>query len=148
MLSLASQWLDAVPDFSWKYALVFASLIAATDPIAVVATFKKLGAPKRLSMIMEGESLINDGTGIVFFTLSLSLVAGTRVSFGGLAVDFVAIVGVGLLIGAAVGLLVSQVIKRVDDAMIEITLTTLAAYGAFVAAEQFHYSGVIAAVTA
>jgi CPA1 family monovalent cation:H+ antiporter len=148
ILAMVAQWLGSVPNFSWKYALVFASLIAATDPIAVVATFKELGAPKRLSMIMEGESLINDGTGIVFFTLSLSLVAGTRVSFGGLAVDFVAIVGVGLLIGAAVGLLVSQVIKRVDDAMIEITLTTLAAYGAFVTAEQFHYSGVIAAVTA
>jgi CPA1 family monovalent cation:H+ antiporter len=148
ILAQAAQWLGTAPNFSWEYALVFASLIAATDPIAVVATFKKLGAPKRLSMIMEGESLINDGTGIVFFTLSLSLVTGARVSFAGLAVDFVAIVGVGLLIGAAVGLLVSQVIKRVDDAMIEITLTTLAAYGAFVAAEQFHYSGVIAAVTA
>jgi CPA1 family monovalent cation:H+ antiporter len=148
ILALAAQWLDSVQNFSWQYALVFGSLIAATDPIAVVATFRKLGAPKRLSMIMEGESLINDGTGIVFFTLSLSLVAGTRVSFGGLAVDFFSIVGVGLIIGAAVGLLVSQVIKRVDDAMIEITLTTLAAYGAFMAAEQFHYSGVIAAVTA
>jgi CPA1 family monovalent cation:H+ antiporter len=148
ILTLVSQWLGAIPDFTWSYALVFASLIAATDPIAVVATFKKLGAPKRLSMIMEGESLINDGTGIVFFTLSLSLVAGTRVSFGGLAVDFVAIVGIGLFIGAAVGILVAQVIKRVDDPMIEITLTTLAAYGSFVVAEQFHYSGVIAAVTA
>jgi monovalent cation:H+ antiporter, CPA1 family len=148
ILSQAAHWLGTAPNFSWEYALVFASLIAATDPIAVVATFRKLGAPKRLSMIMEGESLINDGTGIVFFTLSLSLVAGNRVSFGGLAVDFVAIVGVGLLIGAAVGILVSQVSKRVSDTMIEITLTTLAAYGAFVVAEQFHYSGVIAAVTA
>jgi CPA1 family monovalent cation:H+ antiporter len=148
ILTQVAKWLATVQNFSWEYALVFASLIAATDPIAVVATFRKLGAPKRLSMIMEGESLINDGTGIVFFTLSLSLVAGTGVSFGGLAVDFVSIVGVGLMIGAAVGLLVSQVIKRVNDAMIEITLTTLAAYGAFMAAEQFHYSGVIAAVTA
>jgi Na+:H+ antiporter len=148
ILTQAARWLAPVQNFSWEYALVFASLIAATDPIAVVAAFKELGAPKRLSMIMEGESLINDGTGIVFFTLSLSLVEGTRVSFGGLAVDFVSIMGVGLLIGAAVGILVSQVIKRVNDAMIEITLTTLAAYGAFVAADQFHYSGVIAAVTA
>jgi Na+:H+ antiporter len=148
ILTQAAQWLGSVPNFSWEYALVFGSLIAATDPIAVVATFRKLGAPKRLSMIMEGESLINDGTGIVFFTLSFSLVAGTQVSYGGLAVDFVSIVGIGLIIGAAVGVLVSQIVKRVDDPMIEITLTTLAAYGAFMAAEQFHYSGVIAAVTA
>ena len=140
--------LPSVQNFTWQYALVFGALITATDPIAVVAIFKKLGAPKRLSVIMEGESLVNDGTGIVFFTLSLSVVAGTKVTVGSLGVDFVSIVGVGLIIGSVVGIAASQIIKRVDDAMIEITLTTLAAYGAFMAAEQFHYSGVIATVTA
>lgn len=137
-----------VQNFTWQHALVFGALVSATDPIAVVATFRKLGAPKRLRIIMEGESLINDGTGIVFFTLSLSLVMGTRVSISSLGLDFVTIVGAGLIIGSAVGIAVSQIIKRVDDPMIEIALTTLAAYGAFVAAEQFHYSGVIATVTA
>ena len=148
ILTPVSNMVAAIQNFSWKYALVFGALIAATDPIAVVAIFKKLGAPKRLSLIMEGESLINDGTGIVFFTLSLSLVAGTKVSIVGLGVDFVSIVGVGIIIGGLVGITASQIIKRVDDAMIQITLTTLAAYGAFMAAEQFHYSGVIATVTA
>lgn len=137
-----------VPSFAWQHALVFGALIAATDPIAVVATFRKLGAPNRLRIIMEGESLINDGTGIVFFTLSLSLVMGTRVSISSLGLDFVTILGAGLVIGSAVGIAASQIMKRVDDPMIEIALTTLAAYGAFVAAEQFHYSGVIATVTA
>jgi CPA1 family monovalent cation:H+ antiporter len=148
ILALVAHLLPSGQNFTWQYALVFGALIAATDPIAVVAIFKKLGAPGRLSLIMEGESLINDGTGIVFFTLALSLVAGTSVSIFGLGVDFVAIVGVGLIIGSAVGIMASQIIKRVDDAMIQITLTTLAAYGAFMAAEQFHYSGVIATVTA
>ena len=148
ILTWAAHLLASVQNFTWQHALVFGALITATDPIAVVATFKKLGAPKRLSIIMEGESLINDGTGIVFFTLSLALVAGNKVSLGSLGVDFVSIVGVGLIIGTGVGLLVSQIMKRVDDAMIEITLTTLAAYGAFMAAEQLHFSGVIAAVTA
>ena len=140
--------LVAVEGFTWQYALIFGALIAATDPIAVVATFKTLGVPKRLSVIIEGESLINDGTGIVFFTLSLSLLLGNKVSAGSLGLQFISIVGVGLIIGTFVGFIANQVIKRVDDAMIEITATTIAAYGAFMMAEQLHYSGVIAAVTA
>jgi monovalent cation:H+ antiporter, CPA1 family len=135
-------------NFGWPYALVFGALISATDPIAVVATSKKLGAPKRLTIIMEGESLLNDGTGIVFFTLSLAFLAGHKVTAGGLTLEFITIVGMGILIGTAIGLLVSQLISRVGETMIEITLTTLAAYGAFIAAEQLHASGVIAAVTA
>ena len=135
-------------DFTWSYALVFGALIAATDPIAVVAVFRSLGAPRRLSVLLDGESLLNDGTAIVFFTLSLSLVTGASVTTSQIVTDFLKIVGFGGLIGAAVGLTVSQVIKQIDDAMIEITLTTIAAYGAFVTAEHFHYSGVIAVVVA
>ncbi len=135
-------------DFTWQYALVFGALIAATDPIAVVAVFRSLGVPRRLSVLLDGESLLNDGTAIVFFTLSLSLVTGASVTTGQLATDFFKIVGFGGLIGAAVGLTVSQVIKQIDDAMIEITLTTIAAYGSFVIAEHFHCSGVIAVVVA
>jgi CPA1 family monovalent cation:H+ antiporter len=134
--------------FTWQYALVFGALIAATDPIAVMAVFRSLGVPRRLSVLLDGESLLNDGTAIVFFTLSLALVTGASVTAGRLATDFFNIVVLGGLIGAAVGLAVSFVIKHVDDAMIEITLTTIAAYGSFVAAEHFHYSGVIAVVVA
>ena len=124
--------------FTWKHSLVFGALISATDPIAVGAIFKNLGVPKRLAMLLDGESLLNDGTAIVFFTLSLALVTGTVVTASGLAFDFIKIVGIGGLIGTGVGLVVSQVIKQVDDPMIEITLTTIAAYGSFLAAEHFH----------
>jgi CPA1 family monovalent cation:H+ antiporter len=148
ILTPVADALDYVQNFSWRYALVFGALIAATDPIAVVAIFKDLGAPKRLSVLIEGESLLNDGTGIVFFTLSLSVAAGVQKTVGGLAVDFFEIVGFGLLIGGVVGLGISQVTKQINNPMIEITLTTIAAYGAFVAAEHFGYSGVIATVTA
>lgn len=134
--------------FTWQYALVFGALIAATDPIAVVAAFRSLGVPQRLSVLLDGESLLNDGTAIVFFMLSLSLVNGAGVTAGQLATDFLEIVGFGGLIGAAVGLAASQMIRQIDEAMIEITLTTIAAYGSFVAAEHFHYSGVIAVVVA
>jgi CPA1 family monovalent cation:H+ antiporter len=130
----------------WQHALVFGALISATDPIAVVAIFRRLGVPGRLSILLEGESLLNDGTAIVFFTLSLAVVSGTAVTASALAIDFVRIVGLGALIGAGVGVLISQIIRQVDDPMIEISLTTIAAYGSFLAAEHFEYSGVIATV--
>jgi len=134
--------------FTWQHALVFGALIAATDPVAVVALFKSLGAPKRLTLLLEGESLLNDGTAIVFFSLVLGMLVGNGTSARALAVGFVTVVGGGAVVGAIVGFAVSQIIKRIDDPMIEITLTTIAAYGAFVVAEQLHYSGVIATVAA
>jgi CPA1 family monovalent cation:H+ antiporter len=134
--------------FLWIDALIFGAVVAATDPIAVVGLFKSLGAPKRLSVLVEGESLLNDGTAIVFFTLLLGVAAGASASAAALALDFVRVVGLGGLVGLVIGLLVSEVVKRVDDPMIEITLTTIAAYGSFVTAEQLHCSGVIATVVA
>ena len=134
--------------FTWQYALVFGAIISATDPIAVVAIFRTLGVPKRLSVLLEGESLLNDGTAIVLFTLSIALVTGTVVTPGGLVFDFIKIVGIGALIGLGVGVAASLIIRQVDDPMIEITLTTIAAYGSFLAAEHFQYSGVIATVSA
>ncbi len=148
ILTPVANTLHLVQGFTWQHALVFGAIISATDPIAVVAIFRNLGVPKRLSILLEGESLLNDGTAIVFFTLAVALVTGTVVTAGGLALDFVKIVGIGALIGTGVGLVVSQVVKQVDDPMIEIMLTTIAAYGSFLAAEHFHYSGVIAVVTA
>ncbi|MCA9586276.1 MAG: cation:proton antiporter [Myxococcales bacterium] len=139
--------LHFVDHYTLGEGLVFASLIAATDPIAVVALFKTFGTPKRLAVLVEGESLLNDGTAVVVFSLVLALVMGKPMSLSLAILDFARVVGMGVLIGAAVGYAVSMVIHKVDDPMIEITLTTIGAYGSFVAAEFFHYSGVIAVVT-
>jgi CPA1 family monovalent cation:H+ antiporter len=140
--------LHFVDEFTVADGLIFASVIAATDPIAVVGLFKSLGAPKRLGVLVEGESLLNDGTAVVVFTLVMAFVGGRAFSAPVAILDFTRVVGMGVLIGATIGYAVSVVIHRVDDAMLEITLTTIAAYGSFVAAEHFHYSGVIATVTA
>jgi CPA1 family monovalent cation:H+ antiporter len=148
LLTPAANALHFVEGFSFMHGLVFAALIAATDPIAVVALFKSLGAPKRLAVLVEGESLLNDGTAVVLYTLILGLVSGRELSAGAAALDFVKVVGMGMLIGTAIGFAVSKVIQKVDEPMIEITLTTIAAYGSFVAAEQLHFSGVIATVVA
>jgi CPA1 family monovalent cation:H+ antiporter len=148
ILAAVAPRLGVAGSFDWRYALVFGALIAATDPIAVIGLFRSLRTPRRLSVLMEGESLLNDGTGIVFFTLSLALVGGAQASAGGIALQFVEIVGLGGLMGVAVGAAVSKVIQHVNDPMIEITLTTIAAYGSFVLADHFHFSGVIATVAA
>jgi monovalent cation:H+ antiporter, CPA1 family len=134
--------------FTVAQALVFAALIAATDPIAVVGLFKSLGAPKRLVVLVEGESLLNDGTAVVVFSLVLAYVTGTHLTPAEAALSFVRTVGGGLLVGAAVGYATSKATHLIEDAMIEITLTTIAAYGSFALAERLHLSGVIATVVA
>lgn len=148
ILTPVADALHFVDGFRLEHGLVFGALIAATDPIAVSALFKTLGAPKRLSVLVEGESLLNDGTGIVVFTLIAGAVTGGRFSLGAASLDFVRVVGMGLLIGTLIGYAASKLIHQVDDPMIEITLTTVAAYGSFVAAEHFHFSGVISTVAA
>jgi CPA1 family monovalent cation:H+ antiporter len=132
----------------WQAALVFGGVIAATDPVAVTALFRELSAPRRLHVLMESESLLNDGTSIVFLTLILTSLAGGAPSAGVLALQFVRTAVGGALIGLAVSWVATHVIRRIDDAAIEITITTIAAYGSFVVAEQFHCSGVIATVAA
>jgi CPA1 family monovalent cation:H+ antiporter len=144
----AANGLHFVEDFTRADGLIFAAVIAATDPIAVVALFKSMGVPKRLAVLLEGESLLNDGTAVVLFTLVLAFATGKESSTAFAVVEFVKVVGMGIVIGGTVGWAVALVIKEVDDPMIEITLTTIAAYGSFVAAESFHFSGVIATVTA
>jgi CPA1 family monovalent cation:H+ antiporter len=136
------------PAFGWKDGLIFGALVAATDPIAVVGLFRQLTVPTRLRVLIEGESLLNDGTSIVMLTLILAYVSGSATSPGALVLRFVTIVGGGALVGGAIAAAVSLVILRIDDAMIEITLTTIAAYGSFVLGEQLGFSGVIATVTA
>lgn len=148
ILSPVVEGLDFVTGFGMLPALVFAAVIVSTDPIAVVGLFKTLGAPKRLLILVEGESLLNDGTAVVLFTLVVAVATGGQFTVGGAIFDFIKVAGMGVLVGSAVGFVVAQVIKRVDDAMVEITLTVIAAYGSFVVAENFHYSGVIATVVA
>ncbi len=138
--------------------LVFGALIAATDPVAVVSLFKALGAPKRLTTLVESESLFNDGTAIVIFKLLLVVALSTAVggtaeaaqSFDYLtaAVDFIRVSAGGLLVGIGLGWVIAQVIARVDDYLIETMLTTVLAFGAYLVAERFHVSGVLAVVAA
>ncbi len=133
---------------AWPQALLFGALISATDPVAVVASFRALGAPRRLTLLMEGESLFNDGTAIVVFTIVLGLVLRGTFSVWEGVTDFFVVSAGGLIIGFSLGYLIAQIIARIDDYLIEITLTTILAYGSYLLAEEFHVSGVLAVVAA
>ncbi|MCB9385068.1 MAG: Na+/H+ antiporter [Bryobacterales bacterium] len=129
-------------------ALVFGALISATDPISVLALFKQLGVSKRLSVLVEGESLFNDGTAVVLFQILVASAATGDLSIkAGIGRFFVVAVG-GAAIGLGLGYLASRITERIDDPQVEITLTTILAYGSFILAEHFHLSGVIATVAA
>jgi CPA1 family monovalent cation:H+ antiporter len=132
----------------WGPAFVFATLIAATDPIAVVALVRTLGAPVRLGVLIEGESLLNDGTAAVSFAAATAYVLGSQPNTTSLVFDFIYAIGAAILIGGAIGLAIGRLLGWVDDVMVMITLTTTAAYGSFLLADTFGASGVIAAVTA
>jgi CPA1 family monovalent cation:H+ antiporter len=127
---------------------IFGALIAATDPVAVVALFRALGVPRRLAVAVEGESLFNDGTAIVVFQIALAAtLSGVFNPVGGL-LDFLRVAVGGIAIGLVLGWATAQLISRVDDRLIVTTITTLLAYGAYLAAEQIHVSGVLAVVAA
>jgi len=132
-----------------EMALVFGALIAATDPVAVVALFRSMGVPKRLTVLLEGESLLNDGTAIVVYNLMLAVVIGSsELTAKSILLDFITVAGGGLLIGVLLSTFISRIIRQVDDHLIEITLTLVAAYGSYLIAESFHTSGVLAVVAA
>jgi CPA1 family monovalent cation:H+ antiporter len=156
MVSWGSAVIPQVAFISLPVAMVFGALVSATDPVAVVALFRNIGAPKRLQVLLEGESLFNDGTAIVMFYIMLAFagVSGLQ-GFGGEKItlltgiaSFIRVAGGGAIIGVLLGMGISQLISRIDDALVETTLTTVLAFGAYIVAEQFHFSGVLAVVAA
>ena len=129
-------------------ALIFGSLISATDPIAVLALFKQLKAPEDLAVIVEGESLLNDGVAVVLFNLLVAAAVGHPITaLQGVGLFFLE-AGGGLLIGAALGWLVWKVHEKIDDHLVEMTLSTILAYGSYLLAQQLHTSGVMAVIAA
>jgi len=143
----------------WLAAVAFGALISATDPVAVIAFFKSLGVTKRLSVLVEGESLFNDAVAFVAFTLAVTAAKpGETFTISNAVTDFLIVGGGGLAVGIVLGGFVAQVIlRRVDDALIETTTSLALAYGSFLVAEEFglifgvddlHFSGILAVVAA
>lgn len=129
-------------------ALVFGALISATDPISVLALFKQLKAPPRLSILVEGESLFNDGAAVVIFQILLALALTGEFSLSAGIARFLFVSLGGLLMGIALGYIVSKITALVDDHLIEITLSTILAYGSYIGAEHLGVSGVMSVIAA
>jgi CPA1 family monovalent cation:H+ antiporter len=134
--------------WEWPSAILFGLLIAATDPVSVIATFKEAGVHGRLRLLVEAESLFNDGAAAVAFSIALAFAMdGSITVFGTLQTLVITIAG-GILCGVLVAGSVLLLAGRTDEHLIEITLTTVAAYGSFLLAEHFHLSGVLASLVA
>jgi CPA1 family monovalent cation:H+ antiporter len=132
-------------------AVLFGAAVAATDPVAVVATFRRLRVPSRLANLVEAESLLNDGTGVVAFSIALSglgLAVGTAPTVGSVLVDFVRLAFGGVALGLTLGFVLSRLIGYVDDPQVEMTLTMALAYGGYLLGEFLQVSGILCVVAA
>jgi len=134
--------------WSWIGAALFGVLIAATDPVSVIASFREMGCQPRLSMVVESESLLNDGAAAVGFAILSAIAAGASPSAGSVIPTFLWTLAGGVMIGVGVSVAILLVVGRTDDPLVEIALTTIAAWGSFLLAEHFHASGIISALSA
>ena len=135
-------------DWDWGSATLFGVLIAATDPVSVIATFKEAGVQGRLRLLIEAESLLNDGTAAVAFVTVLALLTGDHQSSMAVAGNLLATILGGTMVGALIAVSLMFLAGRTPDYLVELSFTVLAAYGSFFAAEHFHFSGVLATLTA
>lgn len=134
--------------WSWMGAALFGVLIAATDPVSVIAAFREMRCLPRVSMIVESESLLNDGVAALGFAVLSAIAAGASPTVSSVAPQFLWTLGGGMAIGLAVSGAILLIAGRTDDPLVEITLTTIAAYASFLIAEHFRASGIISALCA
>src|SRR4029453_17428049 len=137
-----------IPGLSWPVALALGAIVAPPDEIAATAIAARLAVPRRIVTILEGESLLNDATALTIYTMALALAGGSAFTpTGGISTFGFYLIG-GAAIGFAVGWVVAQIRSRIEDTPVEITISLLTPYAAFLPAEQLGASGVIATVVA
>jgi CPA1 family monovalent cation:H+ antiporter len=131
---------------SWAMSFALGAIVAPTDPAAATAIMRRVGAPRRLVNILEGESLFNDATALVAYKVAVAAAVGGSISAGDTVLEFFRDAGGGIAIGLVVGWAIGEVRKRVSDINTELTISLFSAYGAFVPADQLGVSGVLAVV--
>ena len=134
--------------FAWPSAFILSAIVAATDPIAVISVLRGLRAPAGLTAILEGESLFNDGTGVAVFAAVLASVLSGAPSLGDAAGRFLVLTVGGAAVGVVAGAASVLLLRRAQEAELEILLTLVAAYGSYLLADVLHFSGIVAVVIA
>jgi monovalent cation/hydrogen antiporter len=132
---------------TWPMAFALGAIVSPTDPVASTAIMRRLGAPRRLVNVIEGESLVNDATALVAYKVAVAAAVGGSFSVVDAGFEFVTSALGGIAIGLVVGYVVAEIRRRLDDTPTELTISLLTAYAAFVPADQLGLSGVLAAVT-
>lgn len=145
-VGLVVRWL--VPDIPWAVALAIGAVVAPPDAVAATAIGRRIGLPRRVVTILEGESLLNDATALVSLRTALAVAAGTGLDAGEVAVDFAVAAGGGALVGFAFFFVVAKVRRLIADPVTDGALSLLVPFAAYVGAEELHASGVIAVVVA
>ena len=145
LIGLFTHWLIG---FALADGMLLGAILAATDPIAVVTLLRRLKAPTGLATILEGESLLNDGTGVAAFSAVLATIVAGSPSFLDAGIRFAELTVGGALIGVAVGLVGLLLLRYADDAQLEILATLVVAYGSYLIADLVHASGIVAVVVA
>lgn len=138
----------AVIGFTWADGMLLGAILAATDPIAVVTLLRQTRAPAGLTAILEGESLLNDGTGVAAFSAVLATIVSGSPSAGDAALRFLELTLGGTVVGIAVGFIGLALLRFANDAQLEILATLVVAYGSYLIADIFHFSGIVAVVVA
>ncbi len=144
---VVAEVLQATTGLGFTSAFIVGAIVAATDPAAVIATFKRLHAPERLATAVEAESLLNDGTGIVVFTIALAATTGSSSIPESVGRFVVVVLGSGVL-GVAAGWIATRLLRLSDDHLLELTMSLVLAYGAYLVADALGGSGIIAVTTA
>jgi monovalent cation/hydrogen antiporter len=147
MLVVAAVAHFLIADLSWHGAFVLGAVVSPTDPTAASAIAERLGLPRRIVALIEGESLVNDGTALVAYKFAVVAVVTGTFSLADAAGDFVLNVVGGIAIGLGVGFLIRQVRLRLDDPPLEITISLLSGFFAYLPAQAAGVSGILAAVT-
>ena len=137
-----------IPELSLTVAFAFGAIVSPPDAVAATAIAQQVRLPKRIITVLEGESLVNDATGLVALRFALAAAASGSFSLGLAAMQFVWLAAGGLALGLAVGVLVARVMRLIRDDSLVITISLLAPYLAYLPAERLHVSGVLSAVAA
>jgi monovalent cation/hydrogen antiporter len=138
---------QAISGLSWAAAFVLGAVVAPTDPSAALAIARRLGVPRKIVTIVEGESLVNDASALVLYRVAVVAAVTGGFSFWDASLRFVASVAGGIAVGLVVGWIVALVRIRLDNIPAEIAISLLTGYLAFIPAQALHVSGVLAAVT-